>query len=121
GEAGGAGRVLRIVPPPCRRYGAGKMPAVRWTGENARPRDAGNCWSFSQCWYDVFSMPSLPQVRVKPPSLSAGETVGIVAPASNIQRSMLEAGCRALRDLGYKPFYLDSILDRDLYFAGSVE
>src|SRR5205823_276778 len=68
-----------------------------------------------------FSMPSLPQVRVKPSSLRAGDTVGIVAPASNIQRSMLEAGCRALRELGYKPFYFDSILDRDLYFAGSVE
>ena len=24
-------------------------------------------------------------------------------------------------DLGYKPFYFDSIFDRDLYFAGSVE
>jgi len=26
-----------------------------------------------------------------------------------------------LRDLGYKPLYFDSILERDLYFAGSVE
>ena len=34
---------------------------------------------------------------------------------------MLDAGCRALRDLGYEPFYFDSILERDLYFAGSVE
>jgi muramoyltetrapeptide carboxypeptidase len=34
---------------------------------------------------------------------------------------MLEAGCEALRRLGYKPFYLDSILQKDLYFAGSVE
>jgi len=34
---------------------------------------------------------------------------------------MLDAGCAALRDLGYKPFYFDSILERDLYFAGSVE
>ena len=34
---------------------------------------------------------------------------------------MLEAGCAALRELGYKPFYFDSILERDLYFAGSVE
>ncbi len=34
---------------------------------------------------------------------------------------MLEAGCEALRRLGYKPFYLDSILEKNLYFAGSAE
>ena len=50
-----------------------------------------------------------------------GDTVGIVAPASNIKREMLDAGCEALRRLGYKPFYLESILEHDLYFAGSVE
>jgi muramoyltetrapeptide carboxypeptidase len=59
--------------------------------------------------------------RVKPPALQSGDTIGIVAPASNIQREMLEAGCEGLRKLGYKPIYLDSILDQDLYFAGSVE
>ena len=32
-----------------------------------------------------------------------------------------EQGCDALRRLGYKPFYLDSILEQDLYFAGSPE
>jgi muramoyltetrapeptide carboxypeptidase len=47
--------------------------------------------------------------------------VGIVAPASNIKRTELEAGCEALRRAGYRPFYLDSILQQDLYFAGSVE
>lgn len=57
---------------------------------------------------------------VKPPALRPGQTVGIVAPASNVNKSELEAGCDALRRAGYKPFYLDSILDRDLYFAGSV-
>ena len=59
--------------------------------------------------------------RIKPPALRPGDTVGIVAPASNIQRDALEAGCRALERLGYKPFFFDSILDQDLYFAGSVE
>ncbi|HZQ68966.1 MAG TPA: LD-carboxypeptidase [Terriglobales bacterium] len=66
-------------------------------------------------------MPSSPKARITPPALRAGDTVGIVAPASNIQREMLDAGCRALRELGYKPFYFDSILDRDLFFAGSIE
>ncbi len=58
---------------------------------------------------------------VKPPALRPGDTVGIVAPASNIKQADLEAGCEALRRAGYRPFYLDSILDRDIYFAGSVE
>jgi muramoyltetrapeptide carboxypeptidase len=59
--------------------------------------------------------------RIKPPALRAGDTVGIVAPASNIKRESLEAGCAALTTLGYKPFYFESIFDQDLYFAGSAE
>jgi muramoyltetrapeptide carboxypeptidase len=47
--------------------------------------------------------------------------VGIVAPASNLKRAELEAGCEALRRAGYTPFYFDSILDQDLYFAGSIQ
>jgi muramoyltetrapeptide carboxypeptidase len=58
---------------------------------------------------------------VKPPALRPGDKVGIVAPASNIKRELLEAGCNALRSAGYGPLYSESILDRDLYFAGSVE
>jgi len=63
--------------------------------------------------------PRLP--RVKPRSLRSGDKVGIVAPASSIKRELLEAGCDRLRDLGYEPVYAESILERDLYFAGSVE
>jgi len=62
-----------------------------------------------------------PIPRIKPPALQPGDTVGIVAPASNIKRESLEAGCDALRKLGYKLFYLDSIFEKDLYFAGSAE
>ena len=58
---------------------------------------------------------------VKPPALRPGDTVGIIAPASNIKQADLEAGCEALCYAGYRPFYLDSILERDVYFAGSVE
>ncbi|MGB9074121.1 MAG: LD-carboxypeptidase [Terriglobales bacterium] len=61
------------------------------------------------------------QSRSKPPALRPGDKVGIVAPASNIQRELLERGCAGLRRLGYEPFYFDSIFDRDLYFAGTVE
>jgi muramoyltetrapeptide carboxypeptidase len=59
--------------------------------------------------------------RIKPRALRPGDKVGIVAPASNVKREMLEAGCDGLRRIGYEPFYFESILERDLYFAGSVE
>ncbi len=59
--------------------------------------------------------------RIKPPALRSGDKVGIVAPASNLKPELLEAGCAALRAAGYEPLYSESILDRDLYFAGSVE
>jgi muramoyltetrapeptide carboxypeptidase len=65
--------------------------------------------------------PAVSIPRIKPPALQPGDTIGIIAPASNIKRAMLEAGCDALRGLGYKPFYLESILEKDLYFAGSAE
>ena len=59
--------------------------------------------------------------RIKPCALQPGDSVGIVAPASNIQRTLLEAGVETLRKLGYSPVYQESIFDRDLYFAGSIE
>jgi len=59
--------------------------------------------------------------RIRPPALRPGDTVGIVAPASNVKRADLEAGCQGLRRAGYRPFYFDSIFEQDLYFAGSVE
>ncbi len=58
--------------------------------------------------------------RIKPRALRPGDKVGIVAPASNVKREMLEAGCDGLRQAGYEPFYFESILERDLYFAGSA-
>ena len=60
-------------------------------------------------------------LRIKPRALRPGDKVGIVAPASNVNREMLEAGCDGLRRVGYEPFYFESILDRDLYFAGTAE
>ena len=66
-------------------------------------------------------MPSSNRQRVRPPALRPGDSVGIVAPASNVKQADFEAGCEALRRAGYRPFYFDSILEQDLYFAGSVE
>jgi muramoyltetrapeptide carboxypeptidase len=67
-------------------------------------------------------MATLPQPEpVRPASLQPGDTVGIVAPSSGFRRDEFEAGCAHLLQLGYKPFYLPSIFDRELYFGGSVE
>jgi len=67
-------------------------------------------------------MASIPKhSRIKPPALRPGDKVGIVAPASNIKGDLLERGCAGLRRLGYESVYSDSILERDLYFAGSVQ
>ena len=58
---------------------------------------------------------------IKPAALRAGDTVGIVAPASSFKRDEFEAGCEALRQMGYKPVCSESIFAHDLYFAGSPE
>jgi muramoyltetrapeptide carboxypeptidase len=65
-------------------------------------------------------MPTAARQLAKPPALRPGDTIGIVAPASNVKQADLETGCAALRHAGYKTCYLDSILERDLYFAGTV-
>jgi len=59
--------------------------------------------------------------RIKPRALRPGDTVGIVAPASSFKRDEFEPGCEALREMGYKPVFSESIFDHDLYFAGSAE
>jgi muramoyltetrapeptide carboxypeptidase len=58
---------------------------------------------------------------IRPPALLPGDTVGIVAPASNIDRHALAAGCATLQRLGYTPYYLNTIFEREVYFAGSIE
>ena len=59
--------------------------------------------------------------RVKPPALRPVDTVAIVATASNIKRADLESGAESLRRAGYGAIYLDSIFDRDIYFAGTLD
>jgi muramoyltetrapeptide carboxypeptidase len=59
--------------------------------------------------------------RKRPEALRRGDTVGIIAPASGFSRTEFELGCATLERLGYRPFYLPSIFERDSYFAGSPE
>jgi len=58
---------------------------------------------------------------IKPPALRAGDTIGIVAPASNIKPQLLEQGCRELESLGFKTFYRPDIVTSYRYFAGPHE
>src|SRR5438874_4981458 len=67
-------------------------------------------------------MPSQPPAsRIKPPALHPGDSIGMAAPASSFKREDFEAGCEALRRMGYTPVFNESIFAHDLYFAGSVE
>ncbi len=59
--------------------------------------------------------------RLLPSALRPGDKVGIIAPAGPIDADALEAGTAWLIRKGLQPFYLPSILDRELYFAGSAQ
>lgn len=49
-----------------------------------------------------------------------GDTIGVIAPASNLKAEMLEAGLLELESLGFKTRVADGILKRDRYTAGSA-
>src|SRR5947207_1062650 len=55
----------------------------------------------------------------KPPALRPGDTIGVVAPASNVKSDWLETGEAELHRLGFKTKHLDSIFAKSLYTAGS--
>jgi muramoyltetrapeptide carboxypeptidase len=58
---------------------------------------------------------------IKPPALRVGDTIGIVAPASNIKPSLLEEGARELENLGFKTYFRPDIVSSFRYFSGSDE
>ena len=59
--------------------------------------------------------------RVLPNRLLPGDTVGIIAPASNISRDALAEGCAGLERFGLKSAYSPEIFDQVQYFAGPAE
>jgi muramoyltetrapeptide carboxypeptidase len=58
---------------------------------------------------------------IKPRALRVGDTIGIVAPASNIKADLLEQGCRELESLGFKTYYRPDIVSSLRYLSGSRE
>jgi muramoyltetrapeptide carboxypeptidase len=59
--------------------------------------------------------------RIKPRALKPGDTVGVVSPASAIDREHLERGVAALKRLGFRVKVSRHALDRDSIVAGSDE
>ncbi|HZS47181.1 MAG TPA: LD-carboxypeptidase [Blastocatellia bacterium] len=55
----------------------------------------------------------------KPSALQPGDTIAVVAPASNLKPDWLSAGEAELHRLGFKTKHLDSIFSKALYTAGS--
>jgi muramoyltetrapeptide carboxypeptidase len=56
---------------------------------------------------------------IKPAALRPGDTIGIVAPASNIKQDFLDEGCRELERLGFKTRYRPDITTSYRYFSGT--
>ncbi len=56
------------------------------------------------------------------PSLSSGDCVAVVSPASYADPARVGAGCARLRDFGYEPVVMQHALSRGpLYYAGSSQ
>ena len=62
-----------------------------------------------------------PTPTLNPEPLLPGDTVAVIAPASQIKRELLLAGVQGLQGLGYQVVYSEEILSEDLYFAGDAE
>jgi muramoyltetrapeptide carboxypeptidase len=60
-----------------------------------------------------------PRPTIHPELPQPGDTIGVIAPASSFSREAFERGCDHLRGLGYKVFFHESIMEKQLYFAGS--
>jgi muramoyltetrapeptide carboxypeptidase len=58
------------------------------------------------------------QPRIKPRALKPGDTIGVVSPASAIDREHLERGVAALKSLGFRVKVSRHALDRDGIVAG---
>jgi len=60
-------------------------------------------------------------VVIKPKALKAGDTIGIVAAASNIKKELLEQGCSELESLGFRTYFRPDIVSSFRYFSGTLE
>ena len=54
----------------------------------------------------------------KPVELKRGDTIGIIAPSSPVERDLLENGARELEAIGYRVIYANNLFTRWRFFAG---
>jgi muramoyltetrapeptide carboxypeptidase len=59
------------------------------------------------------------QIPIRPPALRPGDTVAVVAPASNLKPDYLARGVAEIGRLGFRARYEPGILDKARYTAGS--
>ena len=57
----------------------------------------------------------------KPPALRRGDIIGVIAPASPVQRELLQRGMREIEGIGYRVQVSEMILARRSFFAGRHE
>ncbi|MBO0719496.1 MAG: LD-carboxypeptidase [Blastocatellia bacterium] len=65
--------------------------------------------------------PERPSQIIKPRALLVGDTVALVAPASNLKKDYLERGAAEIERLGFRVKYSAGILAKDRYTAGADE
>ncbi len=94
----------------------GLRSGVIWRSVAARSRMR---WRDSSRYFDCMSHLHIP--RVKPPPFARATRSASLRPPATSSAPIWKPDAKRLRRAGYQPFYFDSILDQDLYFAGSVE
>ena len=60
-----------------------------------------------------------PAEIIKPKRIKKGDTIGLIAPASNIHEDELKESITNLEGLGFKVVYTDSVLARSGYLGGT--
>ena len=64
---------------------------------------------------------STPSTSIKPRALRVGDTIGVIAPSSNINQGLLETGCQELEGLGFKVRCRSDIHSQYRYLAGGLD
>lgn len=57
--------------------------------------------------------------KILPRRLKKGDVIGLITPSGNIKKEELEQTIQSLDELGFKSYYLDSVMDQYGYFAGT--
>ncbi len=56
---------------------------------------------------------------IRPASIEAGDTIGIVAPASPFDKDLFDRGIQTLKSIGYQVHIPDDLFERNGYLAGT--